>query len=64
MRRVKLDQGNWVPACGGTETPFTARNGMRLLYCWHTGTGEHAYINLDTDMPLSQADAEAVLGLY
>lgn len=57
-------QGNWVPACGGTETPFTTRSGMRLLYCWQPSSGRHAYINLDTDIVLSDEEARAALGLY
>ena len=28
------EQGNWFPACGGTEEVFTTRTGRRLLYCW------------------------------
>lgn len=53
--------GHWVAACGGSETPMTVR-GVRVLYCWHTGTREHAYINLGTDMVMSAAEATA-LGL-
>ena len=57
-------QGNWYPACGGTETPFVSRSGHRLLYCWQPSTGNHAYINLDTDMVLTQEEAEMSLHLY
>lgn len=51
----------WVPACGGTEAPFTV-NGRRLLYCWQPSTGRHAYMDLGTDMILSDEEARAVLG--
>lgn len=49
-------RGQWVPACGGTETPFTTK-GYRLLYVWNTATGKHAYLNLDTDIILSDSEA-------
>lgn len=39
----------WVAASGGTEEPFT-RNGVRYLYVWNAHTGDHAYLNLDTDI--------------
>lgn len=52
---------NWLPANGGTETPFTTRTNRRLLYCWQPSTGKHAYIDCDTDMILS--DEEAMLAL-
>ncbi len=38
-----------LPACGGTEQPFTV-NGKRWLYCWCPELGKHAYLNLDTDV--------------
>ena len=48
---VKEARGFWKPACGGTETPFKFE-GQTYLYCWHTGTGKHAYIHLESDMPM------------
>lgn len=53
--REKEDKGLWVPANGGTETPITIR-GFRLLYVWNTGTGKHAYLDLDTDIILSDKE--------
>lgn len=41
--------GPLVPACGGTEEPFTV-NGRRWLYCWHRRSKRHCYLNLDTDI--------------
>lgn len=38
-----------VPACGGLEVPFTF-NGARWLYVWDKATGDHGYLNLDTDI--------------
>lgn len=62
-RDRKAAQGNWVPACNGTEVPFTTRNGFRLLYCWQPSTGRHAYLNCDTDIILSDDDARLALGV-
>jgi hypothetical protein len=55
----KLDA--WVPACGGTETPFKARSGAILLYCFNPATGQHAYIDQGTDWVLTYEEAEAHL---
>lgn len=57
----RYQNGSWVPGCGGTEQPMTV-NGVRVLYCWHTGTGEHAYMNLDTDMIMTDAEFDALRG--
>lgn len=57
----RYQSGSWVAACGGTEQPMTV-SGVRVLYCWHTGTGEHSYINLDTDMPMTHAEFDALCG--
>jgi len=62
--QAKREQGNWVPACNGTEKPFVSRSGHRLLYCWQQSTGRHAYINLDTDILLSDDEARAALATY
>lgn len=43
-------QGDWFPANGGTEVPFTTRSGHRLLYVWQPRSGRHAYLNLGTDL--------------
>jgi hypothetical protein len=54
----------WIPACGGTEVPFTARNGRKLLYCYQPLTGLHAYLDCATDVILTDADAIAALGIF
>jgi len=59
MIKEKENRGVLVPACGGTETPFTAR-GFKLLYVWNTGTKTHHYLNLETDMILSDEEATAI----
>ena len=59
----KSKQGNWVPACGGTETPFKSRSGKTLLYCWQASTGIHAYLDCGTDIILSDEEARAALAL-
>lgn len=56
-------QGDWLVACNGTEVPFTTRNRRRLLYCWQPSTGNHAYLDLDTDLILSDKEAEAAMGM-
>lgn len=56
-------QGNWYPACNGTETEFRTRTGLRLLYVWQPSTGNHAYLNLDTDIILSDNEAMLALGI-
>jgi hypothetical protein len=55
-------QGNWYPACQGTETEFKTRSGRRLLYCWQPSTGRHAYLDLDSDIILSDEEAQLALG--
>lgn len=62
-REAWKSQGEWIPACGGTETPFLSRSGKRLLYCWQPRSGRHAYIDLGTDMVLTDEEAEIALGL-
>lgn len=57
---AKADSGMWVPANGRTEVPFMCK-GRRLLYCWNTGTGQHAYLDCDSDVILSDEEAAAVL---
>ena len=54
-------QGNWVIACGGAEKPFTTRTGRRLQYIWQPSTGRHAYLDLGTDLILSDAEAQEAL---
>lgn len=54
---------NWIPANGGTEEPFIAKNGRRLLYCWQPLTGNHAYLDCDTDIMLTDEEALQASGL-
>lgn len=53
----------WVPACGGKETPFRTRTGRRLLYCWNAFTNSHAYLDLDTDIILSNEESSRALDI-
>jgi len=49
-RVAKIFESNdWVPACGGLETPFTYNN-TRWLYVFNWATQERGYLNLDTDI--------------
>jgi len=52
---------NWIPACGGTEVPFTTRSGYRLLYCYQPSTGKHAYLNCETDIILTDEEARVAI---
>ena len=54
---------DWVPACGGTETPFTTRTGRRLLYMWNLSTGGHAYYDIASDIFLSNEEASTALAM-
>jgi hypothetical protein len=63
QRQEKAEQGPWVPACGGTEVPFPTRTGKRLLYCWQPSTGRHAYLDVGTDIILSDEEAAAALAI-
>lgn len=58
----KRKQGNWYPASGGTEQPFTTRTGRRLLYVYQPSTGNHAYLDLSSDLILSDDEAQIALG--
>lgn len=49
--------GPWVPASGGTETPFTARSGARLTYMHQPSSGRHAYYHHGDDRFLSDDEA-------
>ena len=57
-------EDSWIPACGGTEVPFKSRSGKRLQYVWQPSTGHHAYLDLDSDIILSDEEAEAALALH
>lgn len=59
----KAEQGNWIPACGGTETPFRSRSGKVLLYCWQPSTGRHAYLDCGSDIFLTNEEASNALAL-
>lgn len=63
-RENKNNQGYWMPANGGTETPFLTRSGKRLLYCWQPSTGKHAYLDCDSDIFLSDEEAWLALGKF
>ena len=55
---------SWVPASGGLEVPFKSRSGKRLQYVWQPSTGQHAYLDVDSDVILSDEEAEACLALH
>ena len=55
---------SWRPACGGLEVPFKSRSGKRLQYVWQPSTGQHAYLDVDSDIILSDEEAEAYLAMH
>ena len=64
MTAGSAPQPQWVPACGGTETPLKTRTGRRLLYMWNPTTGEHAYYDVINDVFLSAEEATAALAMH
>lgn len=51
----------WLPANGGSETEFVSRSGVRLLYCYNPALRRHAYVRLDSDMVVTDAEAWALM---
>lgn len=62
-RQKKAEQGPWVPGCGGTEKPFISRSGKRLQYMYQPSTGQHAYLDLGSDIFLTDEEAQIALGM-
>jgi hypothetical protein len=60
----RQQQGNWYPACGGTEVPFISRSGVKMLYCWQPSTGKHGYIDCGRDMLMTDDDVRNALQTY
>lgn len=58
----RIKRGRWVPACGRGELPYITRSGIEVLYVWHTGTGEHAYLDVGSDLIMTPAEADAAHG--
>ena len=58
----KNSQGPWIPAGGGSETPFFTRSGHQLLYCWQPTTGKHAYLDIGTDTIITDEEARNRIG--
>lgn len=63
-KAIETFQNVWVPANGGTETEFVSRAGKRLLYCYNSALARHAYLDLGSDMILTDDEACIALGLY
>jgi hypothetical protein len=47
----------------GTETPFPTRTGRRLLYCYNPKQDRHAYLDLGSDVILTDDEALNALGI-
>jgi hypothetical protein len=50
------DPGYSAYADGGSEPAFTTWTGRRVQYVWMPRTGEHAYLDLGTDMIMSEEE--------
>jgi hypothetical protein len=59
LSAVAENRDAWVPACGGAETPFRARSGATLLYCFNPALRQHAYLLVGSDLILSNEEAAA-----
>ncbi len=62
-RDARVANGAWFPACGGTEEPFWTRTGRRLLYVWQPIDGKHAYLDMGTDLILTDEEAGLAMGM-
>jgi len=58
------NKDEWIPAGGGSETPFISFGGKRVLYCWNPSRQKHAYLDLDTDTILTDEEANQTLGFF
>lgn len=59
-REERAKNGPWQVACGGKE-PVMVVKGYRVQYMFQPTTGRHAYYCLDTDIFLTDTEAEALL---
>jgi hypothetical protein len=58
---VTMNLDIWVPACGGTEEISLVRN-KRILYCYNPKTKKHAWLDVDSDMIMTNEEYFALLG--
>jgi hypothetical protein len=56
-RMAAKARGPWQPGAGGTEKPTRTRSGRRVQYMFQPATGRHEYIDLDTDIFLTDDEA-------
>jgi hypothetical protein len=59
--QARRERGPWVPAHNGTEVPCKV-GCYRYLYMYQASTRTHAYLCLDTDMFLDDAEADRIFG--
>jgi hypothetical protein len=60
---IRINADAWVVACGGTETPTKTRTGKTLLYVFNPKHRKHAYLDVGTDLILSDEEARAALAV-
>lgn len=56
------NEGYWQPANNKLEEPTTYRTGAVLLWCFNPVTKKHAYLNCQTDLILSDEEAQNLRG--
>lgn len=56
---ARREQGLWIPSTG--ETPTRYRNGKVLQKCWQPSTGKTAFLNVETDIFLTDEEAVETL---
>ncbi|MEE9159908.1 MAG: hypothetical protein V3U60_16175 [Gammaproteobacteria bacterium] len=47
---------SWVVGNGGTEMPTKTRNGILVQVMYNAKTGQHAYLNCDSDTIMTDAE--------
>ena len=62
LEAVTAKADRWVPANGGLEEPCTAKSGREVLYVYNPATGQHGYLDLDTDIVWTGRDVAHLLG--
>ena len=50
---------SWVSASGGTEMPTKTRSGIRVQYVYNAQAGQHAHLNCESDMIMTDAEITA-----
>jgi len=58
---VSGNEDRWVRASGGTEEPFF-KDGKKYLYVYNPALRKHAYLDVGSDIILSEVEEMEVFG--